>query len=167
MSQPLRSYAIFADDVRQEANGKTFFIGVYRDYMYFQGPPPWYTPAFHIHVVFREEIPPFSMVSFEVRAQVEPGPGKVIWRGDNPPYNPASGEIGPKFPFEDVSPFAQIVFTVNLTPFIVEAPTRLNLVAIINGHDMLIDRLRVLQIPPTPPPFPRPGAIPMPPSFLK
>jgi hypothetical protein len=47
-------YTIFCDDLRQEANGKLIYIGVYTDAMIIFGAPPILLPTFVAATTYRE-----------------------------------------------------------------------------------------------------------------
>lgn len=139
----LHSYVIFCDDIRQEMSGKLIFVGVYHDQMFFNGPAPWLHPMFHMHIVVRMETQRPVPVNIEVRAEDETGT-RVLWKVENAPFDAST----PPVPFGLEPPrnkMAQGIFDVTMSPLVLERDTRLSVVAIIDGKEELIDRLRVSQ----------------------
>ncbi len=151
MQQQLHSYAIFCDDIRQETNGKTMFIGTYRDFMYFNGAGPWQLANFHIHIVYR--IPNtafFPSIQFQIKL-AGPFSTRVVYQIDNPSFDSPSLALGQRMDW-DIEPYRQARFTVSLAHLVVEGESRLSVHALYNGQDVMFDRLRILQTAPPPPP---------------
>jgi len=145
---PLGSYAIFCDDIRGEANGKAFLIGVYQDDMYVNGEAPWVLPQFYVRVVFRTpEVGAPPKLRFRLKAINESGETD-IWKLDHPGFEDAPN--AERLPFEkDISRSHITVFNIAITPFIIEKPSRLEVLAEVNGVETMIDRLRVRPTPST------------------
>lgn len=147
----LHSYAIFCDDIRQEANGKTMFIGAYRDFMYFNGPGPWTLASFYVHSVFRHPLSEiYSAIQFQIRLTSQFS-SRVVYQVDNPPFDNLSTAHGSRVDW-DVEPYRQTRFSVALSQLVVEGDSRLSVHAFLNGREVMFDRLRMLQAPPPPPP---------------
>ena len=155
MQHQLHSYAVFCDDVRQEANGKTMFIGTFRDFMYFNGPGPWVLANFHIHVVYRHAVTEyFPVMQFQIRLANQ-YTTRIVYQLDNSNFEYPSTAPGARMD-HDIEPFRQTRFTVSLAQLVVEGESRLSVHALFNGQDVIVDRLRILQAAPTSPP-PPPG----------
>ena len=161
MSQQLHSYAVFCDDIRQETNGKTMFIGTFRDLMYFNGPGPWVLANFHIHVVFRHPVTDFfPMMQFQIRLANQ-FTSRVVYQMDNSNFEYSSIAPGSRMDY-DIEPFRQTRFTVSLAQLVVDGESRLSVHALFHGQDVIVDRLRILQAappPPPPPPLPPTGGL--------
>jgi hypothetical protein len=143
---PFASYAIFCDDVRAEATGKALLIGVYQDEMYVNGDAPWLLSQFYVRVVFRmPEVKPLPTLAFKLASSNEDGT-TVLWELNHPGFE--NGPTLSSFYFEPERPRTLTsVFNIALTPFVIEKPTRLEVIAVVNGEEQLIDRLRVTRNP--------------------
>jgi hypothetical protein len=142
----LHSYAVFCDDVRSEANGKNFFIGVYQGSMIFEVPPPWALPIFTVHVVLRVPlIVPTPEAKISVEA-VTAGGRNTLWTATLAADQEPSINIS-RLAFENPGDSDQTMmtrFNVQFSPLIIEEETRLEVcMKMGEGEPMLIDRLRV------------------------
>lgn len=150
MASTLHSYCIFCDDVRQEISGKSIFIGVYRDQMLFPGPAPWVHPQLMCHFVLRvwreNEMP---KIALEIRA--ENADETVTLVHVDVPHESLDIPTAPKFDFEgDKRQMLQAAFTIGLAPLQFDRATKLTAVAIIDGEEEQLERLRIMQNPQAP-----------------
>lgn len=144
--QELNSYAVFCDDVRSEANGKNFFVGVYQDSMYFDAPAPWAIPMFSVHIVLREPlVTRVPTVTISIEALTASG-RNTLWTATYPAGQNIQFYPG-RLAFEDKSDSRKALvarFNVQFTPLVFEEETRIEVnVKVGDNEPKLIDRLRV------------------------
>ena len=145
--------AIFCDDVRQEINGKTILIGVYRDMMYFQGPPPWQLlNGIRCNIIYRElrgeKLP---NLTFEVRS-LTASKGEITLATVTPKVSSEETKVEEfrQFEFEKTPlEIVQFIFTAELVPLVVEEPTKLTVLAIRDGEEIFLNRIRITESPKT------------------
>lgn len=144
--QELHSYAVFCDDVRSEANGKNFFVGVYQDSMFFEAPAPWALPTFSVHIVLREPlVMPVPEVTISIETQTASG-RNVLWTATHPPSQDIQF-FRHRFSFEDQTDERKALvsrFNVQFAPLIFEEETRIEVkVKMGDSEPKIIDRLRI------------------------
>jgi hypothetical protein len=134
MSEPRTGFAIFCEDIRQEANGKFMFIGVFGTDMVFQGAGPFVAPRLVIPLWIRGDVhEQFSEVGIIVTG---PGPeGRLI----NIPAV-KTGTVGT--PQEGMK-FQQFQTTMVTPPFAVERPQTIEVLATVDGEEITCGRLHI------------------------
>jgi hypothetical protein len=145
-------YTIFCDDVRQESNGKLFYIGVYQGDMIIHVQPPTMLPSF-VAIVHYLERPGESGLPVKMKMFAPGAESTPIFEFDVPVEQMRSSPLPPDKEGEDKVLRASI--PMKLAPFIVPSEGLIKIRAYRGDDEIRLGTLRVqFQTPPTAPVVP-------------